>query len=154
MTRNRFVVGVVLAAVAAALAAADTLYLRDGEQHPGALKKMSVDRVWFGTPEGVLEYPKTDVLKVQLQRARQYDEVETVAQITDPDLKACLEALPGREEYEAVFSAAAGAGAHVFSDEMYRLLEADPADRLPSACELAPLAMSRLLYPSPSPRDS
>ncbi len=51
-------------------------------------------------------------------------------------------ALPGREEYEAVFSAAAGAGAHVFSDEMYRLLEADPADRLPSACELAPLALS------------
>jgi len=101
MTRNRFIVGVVLATIAAALAAADTLYLRDGEQHPGALKKMSVDRVWFETPEGVLEYPKTDVLKVQLQRARQYDEVETVAQITDPDLKACLEALPGREEYPA-----------------------------------------------------
>ena len=80
MTRNRFIVGVVLATVAAALAAADTLYLRDGEQHPGALKKMSVDRVWFETPEGVLEYPKTDVLKVQLQRARQYDEVETVGQ--------------------------------------------------------------------------
>ena len=101
MTRKQFAMGCVLAAVAAAVSAADTLYLRDGEQHPGTLKKMSVDRVWFETPEGLLEYPKTDVLKVQLQRARQYDAVETVAQITDPDLKACLEALPGREAYPA-----------------------------------------------------
>jgi aspartate/methionine/tyrosine aminotransferase len=51
-------------------------------------------------------------------------------------------ALPTRQEQAQVIAAAAEAGAHVFSDEMYRLLEADPGDRLPSACELAPDALS------------
>ncbi len=51
-------------------------------------------------------------------------------------------ALPRRDEYGAVFAAAREAGARVFADEMYRLLEADPGDRLPSACEVAPDALS------------
>ncbi len=51
-------------------------------------------------------------------------------------------ALPTRAEHAEVFAAAREAGAHVFSDEMYRLLESDPNDRLPSACELAPEALS------------
>ena len=46
-------------------------------------------------------------------------------------------ALPGRDEWDAVLAAARGAGARVFSDEMYRLLEYAPADRLPAACEAA-----------------
>ncbi|HOF41524.1 MAG TPA: hypothetical protein PLD73_15750, partial [Candidatus Hydrogenedentes bacterium] len=97
MRCRRFAIGFVLATALAALSAADTLYLRDGEQHPGTLKRMDAGRLWFDTADGVLAYPKAEVLKVQLQRARQYDDVETVAQITDPDLKACLEALPGRD---------------------------------------------------------
>jgi len=51
-------------------------------------------------------------------------------------------ALPSRAEFDAVVEAAGRAGAHVFSDEMYRLLENDPGDRLPSACELADDALS------------
>jgi aspartate/methionine/tyrosine aminotransferase len=51
-------------------------------------------------------------------------------------------ALPSRDEFVAMVEAAGRAGAHVFSDEMYRLLESDPGERLPSACELAPDALS------------
>jgi aspartate/methionine/tyrosine aminotransferase len=51
-------------------------------------------------------------------------------------------ALPTKAEYAAVFAAAREVGAHVFSDEMYRLLESDPNDRLPAACELGPEALS------------
>ncbi|MFO7976037.1 MAG: DUF3857 domain-containing protein [Candidatus Hydrogenedentota bacterium] len=101
MKRTRYMVPLILAAVMMAPAAADTLYLRDGEQHPGALKEMTEDTVRFETPEAVLELPKSEVLKIQLQRARKYDDIETVDQITDPDLKACLENLPGRDEFPA-----------------------------------------------------
>jgi len=101
MTRKRRAVWFVMFAVLAAVSSADTLYLRDGEQHPGTLRKMTGKKVWFETPEGVLEYPKASVLKIQLQRARQYDDVETAGQITDPELKACLEALPKREQFPA-----------------------------------------------------
>jgi aspartate/methionine/tyrosine aminotransferase len=44
--------------------------------------------------------------------------------------------LPTAAEYEELFDIAAEAGAHVFSDEMYRGLEQDPATQLPSAVEL------------------
>ena len=40
-----------------------------------------------------------------------------------------------RREFEAVLELAHASGARVFCDEMYRLLEADAAQRLPSACE-------------------
>lgn len=43
--------------------------------------------------------------------------------------------LPTREEYEELLAIAAEAGVHLFSDEMYRWLEQDPAERLPSAVE-------------------
>jgi aspartate/methionine/tyrosine aminotransferase len=41
-----------------------------------------------------------------------------------------------REELEAVVAVARRHGLWLFSDEMYRLLEPDPAARLPAACEL------------------
>ena len=44
--------------------------------------------------------------------------------------------LPSKGDYRLVVDMAARRGVRVFSDEMYRLLELDPADRLPSACEL------------------
>lgn len=44
-------------------------------------------------------------------------------------------ALPTREEFLELLALARRHGVAVFSDEMYRLLELDPADRLPSACE-------------------
>lgn len=101
MIRMRHTIPLILAVVMMAPVAADTLYLRDGEQHPGTLNEMTEDMVRFETPEGVLEFPKSDVLKIQLQRARTYDDVETVDQITDPELKACLENLPAREAFPA-----------------------------------------------------
>ena len=44
--------------------------------------------------------------------------------------------LPPIEDYRRVLDFAQENDLYVFSDEMYRLLELDPADRLPSACEL------------------
>ena len=44
--------------------------------------------------------------------------------------------LPTAAEYQELLDIAAEAGAYVFSDEMYRGLERDPATRLPSAVEL------------------
>lgn len=50
--------------------------------------------------------------------------------------------LPSREEFAAVVEMAAERGITLFSDEMYRGLELDPADRLPAACELSEGAIS------------
>lgn len=44
--------------------------------------------------------------------------------------------LPTREEWQAIIEVAQRAGAWLFSDEMYRGLEYDPAARLPSGCDL------------------
>jgi aspartate/methionine/tyrosine aminotransferase len=44
--------------------------------------------------------------------------------------------LPTRDELRLILDLAAARGIHVFSDEMYRLLEHDPAARLPSVCDL------------------
>lgn len=51
-------------------------------------------------------------------------------------------ALPDRAAFEAVVQIAEEAGATLLSDEVYRLLEYDPADRLPAAAERSPRAVS------------
>ena len=51
-------------------------------------------------------------------------------------------ALPSRETLDAVEALAAEAGAHFFSDEVYRHLEHDPADLLPAAVEYGGHAVS------------
>ena len=51
-------------------------------------------------------------------------------------------AQPDRETFAHAVSLAAGAGATVLSDEVYRLLEHDPADRLPAAADLHEGALS------------
>ncbi len=43
---------------------------------------------------------------------------------------------PSREEFDAIVALAEAHGAWLFSDEMYRLLEHDPADRLPAGADL------------------
>jgi aspartate/methionine/tyrosine aminotransferase len=43
--------------------------------------------------------------------------------------------LPPRDFFDALLALGAARGVRVFSDEMYRLLEYDPAARLPAACE-------------------
>jgi len=44
--------------------------------------------------------------------------------------------LPSRDDFRRIVEIADDAGAHLFCDEMYRFLEQDPADRLPSGVEL------------------
>ena len=51
-------------------------------------------------------------------------------------------ALPTAEEYRRILTLAEARGLYVFSDEMYRFLEYDPRDRLPSASDLYPNAVS------------
>ena len=101
---RRIVPFALLGAVLCALASSDTLYLREGEQEPGRLVAMTRDLVRFEGRGGVKTLKKSDVLKIQLQRARRFDDVETVEQITDPDLKACLESQPSGEEFPAAGS--------------------------------------------------
>jgi aspartate/methionine/tyrosine aminotransferase len=50
--------------------------------------------------------------------------------------------LPPPAEFEAVLSLAREHGIHLFSDEMYRLLELAPGTTLPAACELYERAVS------------
>ena len=51
-------------------------------------------------------------------------------------------ALPPLEDYERMLDLARQAGAWVFSDEMYRLLELSPSDRLPAAVDRYERAIS------------
>jgi aspartate/methionine/tyrosine aminotransferase len=51
-------------------------------------------------------------------------------------------ALPTREEFDAIVALCRKAGAVLFSDEVYRYLERDPARRLPAACEVYEDAVS------------
>jgi aspartate/methionine/tyrosine aminotransferase len=44
--------------------------------------------------------------------------------------------LPKREQFDAILDLAGSHGLTVFSDEMYRLLELDPAERLPSVAQV------------------
>jgi len=44
--------------------------------------------------------------------------------------------LPSRDELDAIVRLARQRGVHIFGDEMYRLLEYDPAQRLPPVCDL------------------
>ena len=88
-----------LVLIATSFVSADVIYLRDGEQAPGKLTKMDKKKVVFETADGLQTYKKSDVLKLQLQRARQYDDIEKVDQITDPDLLECLSNLPDRNAY-------------------------------------------------------
>ena len=50
--------------------------------------------------------------------------------------------LPDRATFEALVSIAAEAGAHLLVDEVYRGLEFDPADRLPTGADAGPLGIS------------
>ena len=50
--------------------------------------------------------------------------------------------LPSLAEFEAIIALARRHGLPVFCDEMYRLLEQDPAERLPAMCEAYELGIS------------
>ena len=79
----------------------DTLYLRAGEQESGRLEKLTPDAVVFKGVNGEKTFPKADVTSIQLQQARLFDDVEKADQITDPDLKACIEKAPTEKDYPA-----------------------------------------------------
>jgi len=50
--------------------------------------------------------------------------------------------LPSKEDYQRIVDLAKKNNIYLFSDEMYRFLEHDPIDRLPSACEVYDKAIS------------
>jgi aspartate/methionine/tyrosine aminotransferase len=50
--------------------------------------------------------------------------------------------LPSREDYQRIVGIAKRHNLYLLSDEMYRFLEHDPNDRLPSACEIYDKAIS------------
>ena len=79
----------------------DTLYLRAGEQESGRLEKMTPDAVVFKGAGGEKTLPIADVTSIQLQQPRLFDEVEKADQITDPDLKTCIENAPSDKDYPA-----------------------------------------------------
>ena len=89
--RHAFCIAVAAVLLGAA-AVGDVLYLRDGEQLDGRLVSMNARAVVFEGRDGAASYPKREVLRVQLQRARQYDDIEGVDQIVDADLKEALAA--------------------------------------------------------------
>ena len=100
----RFALLTVFGALLCARALTDTIYLREGEEEGGRLLAMTAGAVRFEGRHGVKILDKTDVVKIQLQRARQFDEVQTADQITDPDLKACIESQPSPADYPAAGS--------------------------------------------------
>jgi aspartate/methionine/tyrosine aminotransferase len=51
-------------------------------------------------------------------------------------------ALPDKDTFREIVRLCGEAGAILFSDEVYRFLEYDPADRLPAACDLSETAVS------------
>ena len=69
---------------------------------------------------------------------------DTLAQLLRPNTKLIVVnfphnptgALPGRADFHRIVELARRHNAYLFSDEMYRWLEYDPADRLPAACEV------------------
>lgn len=98
---QRVLWGAVSIAAMWSTAAGDTLYLRDGEQHPGRLERMTGRHVWFEERDGVRVYPKSELLRVQLQRARRFDDVTSADAITDSDLRDALARLPREEDFPA-----------------------------------------------------
>ena len=78
---------------------ADTLYRRDGEQAQGRLKSMSPDQVVFSTHGADQTLPKKEVIRIQLQQPRRFDEIDRVDQITDPELKTCIANNPSEKTY-------------------------------------------------------
>jgi hypothetical protein len=105
----------------APIAAPDTMYMRAGEQEAGTLEKMTADSVTFKGHDGEKTVQKSELASIQLQQARQHDDIENAAQITDPDLKACLENQPDEKAYPADESLT------LFSRESYDLSESGTA---------------------------
>jgi len=101
MTRHLrcFTAMAAVAVLTASGTVADTLYLRAGEQEPGRLLAITGKEVRFEGPNGVKTWRKADVLRIQLQRARTFDDVQAADQITEPDLRTCLDKQPGAADF-------------------------------------------------------
>lgn len=77
-------------------------------------------------------------------------DLDFLADALEPDTKAVVINCPhnptgylmGRTDFESVVARVRSHGAYLFSDEVYRLLEHNPADRLPTAADLYERAVS------------
>lgn len=71
-------------------------------------------------------------------------DVEELARMIKPSTKLVIVnfphnptgCLPSKDDFRRIVELVEARGIHLFSDEMYRFLELEPLDRLPSACEL------------------
>lgn len=100
MKTYRYGLAVVCALISAA-AFADTLYLHGGEEAQGLLKEVTNGEIVFEGRDGVKTWKKAEVIRVQLQQPRQFDEVERIEQGADPELKACFAHQPGADDFGA-----------------------------------------------------
>lgn len=83
------------------VAAGDTLYLHGGEQEQGVLKSITGDSVIFQGRDGEKTLPKEEVIRVQLQQPRIFDNIDNISRIEDTDLKDCIANQPGADQYPA-----------------------------------------------------
>jgi len=96
--RYGFLVAYALVSVAAS---ADTLYLHGGEEEQGRLKEVTASGIVFEGRDGVKTWNKADVIRIQLQQSRQFDDVDRIEQGADPELKACHANQPGPADFPA-----------------------------------------------------
>ncbi|HQG30096.1 MAG TPA: DUF3857 domain-containing protein, partial [Candidatus Ozemobacteraceae bacterium] len=81
-------------------AAADILYLNEGEEHTGKLLTIDRDTVTFDElGSGVLKLPAASVTNVLLSTLRKGDEIQTIASLTDPVAIGVLSDLPSPASY-------------------------------------------------------
>ena len=92
-----------------------------------------------------------DVTLVELRPEQQWRlDVESIKQAVRPNTKLIVVNVPhnptggmmAADDWQELVAFAAAAGIMVFADEVYRLLEYNPQDRLPAACELSASALS------------
>ena len=92
-----------------------------------------------------------DVTLIELRPEQEWRlDIDELRQAIRPNTKLILlntphnptGALMSHEDWRAVVAMAHEAGAVLFADEVYRMLEYNPSDRLPAACELSPSALS------------
>jgi aspartate/methionine/tyrosine aminotransferase len=92
-----------------------------------------------------------DVTLIELKPAQKWKiDIEALRRAVRPNTKLILLNVPHNptgatlthDEWRTVVDIAEAAGAYLFADEVYRLLEYNPADRLPAACELSTRGLS------------
>jgi hypothetical protein len=81
----------IVAYLAIPLCRADMIVLRDGREYSGNLLEGTETLVKFQVDDDIREFSRADVLTVHLQKQREWDDFNTVAELDDPILNRALE---------------------------------------------------------------